>query len=66
MDGKCERCYKETMVTTCSRFNTQMICMECEDKEQKHPDYQRAKDAEMDAVRRGDYNYAGIGLPTDL
>jgi hypothetical protein len=46
-----------------SFFNTQMICMDCVEKERKHPDYQKAKDAEHAAVLRGDYNYQGIGYP---
>ena len=38
----CERCGTETNVHTMSMFNTQDICMDCKDKETKHPDYQKA------------------------
>ena len=35
----CERCGKETNITTMSWFNTQIICMDCDKKEQKRPDF---------------------------
>lgn len=49
-----------------SRFNHDMLCEDCIDKERAHPDYPRARDVEMQAVLNGDYNFAGIGLPIDL
>ena len=63
---KCERCNIKTCCTTMSMFNTQMICESCQDKEMKHPDYQKAKDAEASQVKLGSYNFEGIGLPDDL
>lgn len=51
------------MVTTMSYFNTDTICMDCKDTEQRHPDYKRAVAAEHEAVKGGDYNFPGIGLP---
>jgi hypothetical protein len=54
------------MVSIMSRFNTDEICMECEEKEKKHPDYPRAVKAEAAAVRAGNYNFPGIGKPADL
>ena len=62
----CQRCRKETNCHTMSRFNTQLICMECLDKEQKHPKYKEAAEAEEAAVRAGNRNFAGIGKPADL
>lgn len=62
----CERCGKETNTHKTSRFNTQDICMECEAIERKHPDYQRAKEVEMEAVKLGNHWFEGIGLPDDL
>ena len=47
-----------------SMFDTKMICMECEQKEREHPDYKKAKQAELDAVKRGKYNFEGIGHPS--
>lgn len=49
-----------------SRFNTECCCMDCIETEKRHPDYQRAYDAELQAVKNGDYNYPGIGKPEDL
>lgn len=63
---QCDRCHAEGNAFTMSRFNTQMICPDCEDAERAHPDYQRAVDAEREAVMNGDYNFDGIGLPADL
>lgn len=63
---KCQRCGKETKVHTMSRFNTQDICMECKDKEMKHPKYKEACDREHQEVVNGNMNYEGIGLPEDL
>lgn len=58
----CKRCLHDTgMATTMSIFNTDIICMGCSDKERDHPDYKLAKDAELEACKRGDYNFPGIG-----
>lgn len=67
-DGKviCPRCKQRTDVTIMSRFNTQEICIACEKRERQHPDYQRAAEAELAAVRRGDYNFPGVGCPQEL
>lgn len=62
---KCERCGKQAKVTTGSYFDTSIICMECDALEEKHPEHKRAKQIETDEVRRGNYNYSGIGLPSD-
>ena len=66
MNGHCQRCYEKTNITTGSYFNTQMICMECSEKETNHKDYQKAKDAEGEQVKNGNFNFEGIGLPKDL
>jgi len=62
----CDRCGKETQATIMSTFNTEMICLECKAKERAHPDYERARAAEARAVRAGDYNFPGVGKPSDL
>lgn len=46
-----------------SIFNTQMCCMDCLDLEKKHPQYSIAETLEIAAVKKGDYNFQGIGLP---
>ncbi|MBR4222078.1 MAG: hypothetical protein IKR81_13030 [Victivallales bacterium] len=59
---KCDRCGKDLQRgQIMSRFNTQVICLDCADKEEKAPRYATAKAAEQDAVLRGDYNFKGIG-----
>jgi len=58
---KCDRCRTETNVTTMSMFNTQVICMDCQDAERKRPDFEAARQAETEAVLRGDYNFPGVG-----
>lgn len=62
----CERCQRETLASTCSIFNTEQICMACSAAERAHPEYEQAARFEAEAVRKGDYNYPGIGLPADL
>ena len=46
-----------------SRFNTDCLCVQCEQEERQHPDYGKAVDAELAAVRAGDTNFPGIGWP---
>jgi hypothetical protein len=62
----CDRCYKETLITIMSMFNTDVICSDCKRKEREHPDYEKALDADVEAIRGGDYNFKGVGRPTDL
>lgn len=62
----CGRCAKKSNIHTMSVFNTDLICMECDAKERKHPKYGEACLAESDAVRRGEYDFPGIGKPSDL
>jgi len=49
-----------------SYFNTQTICPKCEEKERQHPKFKEAQEAEMRQVRQGNFNFGGIGLPSDL
>jgi len=71
--ARCERCGVTTTLLTMSRFNTQMICVArpdgqptCEQREKAHPAYPAAAHAELDAVRRGEWNFPGVGKPDDL
>jgi hypothetical protein len=62
--ANCQRCGGPTNgTTTMSMFNEDIICMTCKEKEKQHPEYKRATDAEISAVRAGNYNFKGIGLP---
>ena len=59
----CDRCGKPLEgCRTMSRYNTQVICMECEHAERQRPDYAAACEAERAAVAAGDRNFKGIGL----
>lgn len=49
-----------------SKFNTEKICFDCKDAEEKHPLYPEADRAEIQAIERGDFNFRGIGAPNDL
>jgi len=49
-----------------SMFNQEDICLPCKDTERAHPEYKAAQDAELAAVKSGDMNFPGIGLPEDL
>jgi hypothetical protein len=65
MPELCVRCHTNKPCIM-SRFNVDWICGECETKEKAHPEYPRAAAAELAAVKRGEYNYPGIGKPADL
>jgi len=62
MPTTCHRCRASTTVTTMSKFNTDTLCMSCEQDERLAPGYREACRVESDAVRSGDYNFSGIGL----
>ena len=65
--SRCDRCHRTGCIITMSRFNTEMICTDqCEPKERAHPKYKEAHDAELREVRKGNYNFPGIGKPEDL
>lgn len=49
-----------------SRFNTDIICSPCEEKEKAHPAYAEAARVELEECLKGNYNYKGIGKPEDL
>lgn len=63
---KCDRCGTDTGMSIMSYFNEDNICMECEEKERKHPKFKEALEADQEAIRRGDFNFPGIGKPSDL
>lgn len=69
MDGHlCKRCGADLTVLghTTSWFDGATVCIQCSADESHCPNYQKARDAECDAVRAGDFNFKGIGLaPAD-
>lgn len=59
----CERCGKSLAAgRIMSMGNTQIICIECKQKETERADYAEAVKAEHDAVKRGERNFKGKGF----
>lgn len=65
-NSTCDRCKKPSNMLTGSYFNTEMICMSCDEKERAHSMFEMARAKEREQVKQGNYNYEGIGLPNDL
>ncbi len=58
----CDRCGKDLKDgRIMSMFNEDCICMECCREEKKDKNYKKALEADHEAIRRGDYNFKGIG-----
>jgi len=64
--GQCHRCGNFSSSHGMSFFNVDLLCGDCLDKEEAHPKFAEAKETELAAVMRGDYNFPGIGKPADL
>lgn len=61
----CDRCHQSTNgVTTMSMYNEDVICMSCKDAEKKRDDYKQAVDADIAEIKKGNYNFEGIGYKT--
>lgn len=59
----CDRCGKDLQDgRIMSMFNEDCICMKCKDEETKHKDYNKARDREIEEVRKGNYSFKGIGF----
>lgn len=64
---RCDRCDRPTEgMTTMSFFNTEQICLACDGLERAHPRFDEARKADEAAIRQGNFNFEGIGLPPDL
>jgi hypothetical protein len=63
---RCPRCGQKPLASIMSRFNQEIICSQCERIERLHPAYAAAAAVELAAVRRGDYNFPGVGAPADI
>jgi hypothetical protein len=57
---RCDRCKKETVMYKMSWFNRDMICPDCEEEEEAHPLFKKAKEIENEQVKRGNMNYPGV------
>ena len=59
----CDRCKKPiTGARIMSMYNNDVICMNCKDAEKKRPDYKEAVEADHAEIRKGNYNFKGIGF----
>lgn len=45
-----------------SMFNEQCICMKCKEAETRREDYQKAVEADREEVKKGNWNFKGIGF----
>jgi hypothetical protein len=43
-----------------SMFNRDCICLDCKEKERKDKDYKKAVEADIEAIKKGDFNFPGI------
>jgi hypothetical protein len=62
---KCDRCptgFGHLSSWTMSKFNMDLICPPCKDDERLAPGYKEADRVEVEAVRAGVRNFAGVGL----
>ena len=58
---RCDRCHVRLTARIMSMYNDDVLCPECQEKEAQRSDYQDAVQADRDAIKRGDYNFPGIG-----
>jgi hypothetical protein len=58
----CDRCGKFLDVRIMSMFNEDVICLDCKEKETHHPDYEKASLADLEEIKKGNYNFKGIGM----
>jgi len=65
-DGHCQRCGEPVDVHIMSMFDVSLICMDCSSREQKHYAYEKARKADINAIRHGNNNFSGIGKPEDI
>ncbi len=61
--ANCDRCHKSISQASISKFNSDIICSNCNDKEINHPKYQEATKINQEVKSS---NFRGIGKPQDL
>ncbi len=49
-----------------SMYNDDCLCLECKEKETQRPDYNKAVEADHAEIRKGNYNFKGIGLKEEV
>ena len=61
---RCDRCGKPLNgIRIMSMFNEDCLCMDCKEAERKKPEYRSAVEADNSEIRKGNYNFKGIGYP---
>ena len=60
--GTCQRCFEETSSYIMSMYSTRLICLVCKNKEEVRPDYKDAVDADVAEIKKGNFNFKGIGV----
>lgn len=58
---RCDRCHAKLTARIMSMYNDDVLCPECQGKEAQRSDYLEALQADRDAIKRGDFNFPGIG-----
>lgn len=59
----CDRCGGSLAAgRTMSMYSEACICMECKGKEVQRADYKEAVEADHAEIRKGNYNFKGIGF----
>ena len=60
----CDRCRKPLNgIRKMSMYKTDCLCLDCIEAERKRPDYKTAVEADHAEIRKGNYNFKGIGYP---
>jgi len=60
--ANCQRCGNPTNgIIIMSMFNEDIICMSCKKEEKNNPQYKQAVDADVAEIKKGNYNFSGIG-----
>ena len=60
---QCDRCGGDlSSGRIMSMYNDDCICIKCKEKETEREDYNKARNADCEAIKAGNYNFSGIGL----
>lgn len=63
---KCDRCGKPLNgARIMSMFNEDTICLDCKEKEKHLQEYKAAQNADIEEIKKGNYNFPGIGFPVN-
>ena len=59
----CDRCHGLLDgIRTMSMFNEDYLCLDCATKEKQRADYKEAVEADHAEIKKGNYNFKGIGI----